>query len=204
MSISIYQLKPRFQQLLKPSLCWLNNRGVTPNQVTIAAILLSIVYGGVLTFIPWHGFWLVLPLILLLRMALNAIDGMLANHSDKKSNLGALLNEIGDQISDLALYLPFIVLPALNPLLLLATLFCAQLAEFAGVLAHSLNVTRRFDGPMGKSDRAVAFSLLAFMHWYQAEAIWLNILLILVLLLSVVTIFNRLHKALVASRPATP
>lgn len=204
MSISIYQLKPRFQQLFKPSLCRLNNRGVTPNQVTIVAMLLSIGYGIALAFIPWHGLWLALPLILLLRMALNAIDGMLANHSGNKTNLGALLNEMGDQVSDLALYLPFIILPAINPLLLLATLFCAQLAEFAGVLAHSLNVTRRFDGPMGKSDRAAAFSLLAFMHWYQAAPLWLNILLMLILLLSAVTIFNRLRNALVASRPATP
>lgn len=204
MSISIYQLKPRFQQMLKPSLGWLNNRGITPNQVTIAAMILSIGYGGALAFIPWHGLWLGLPLILLSRMALNAIDGMLANHTGNKTNLGALLNEMSDQISDLALYLPFVMLPAINPLLLLATLFCAQLAEFAGVLAYSISRTRSFDGPMGKSDRAAAFSLLAFTHWYQAEPAWLNILLMLVLLLSVATVFNRLRSALVASRPTTP
>ncbi|WP_127956639.1 CDP-alcohol phosphatidyltransferase family protein [Serratia microhaemolytica] len=203
MNFSIYQLKPRFQQLLQPSLIWLSRKGITPNQVTLAAMALSIGYGTMLALLPWQGLWVALPLILLLRMALNALDGMLANACGNKTKLGALLNELCDQISDLALYLPFIVLSTLNPQLLLATLFCALLTEFAGVLACSIGVARRFDGPMGKSDRAVAFGLLAIMHSYQVTPLWLNSLLALVLLLSMLTIINRLRGALATSRPAT-
>lgn len=203
MSLSIYQLKPYFQQLLRPSLFWLDRHGITPNQVTLAAMALSLCYGGALALFPLHGLWLGLPLILLFRMALNAIDGMLANHSGNKTHLGALLNEMCDQISDLALYLPFILLQDINPLLLLATLFCALLAEFAGVLACSIGAARRFDGPMGKSDRAAAFGLLALIVWAQATPIWINGLLTIMLLLASVTIINRLRHALAASRPET-
>jgi CDP-diacylglycerol--glycerol-3-phosphate 3-phosphatidyltransferase len=35
-------------------------------------------------------------------MALNAIDGMLAREHDMQSPLGAMLNELGDVLSDVA------------------------------------------------------------------------------------------------------
>lgn len=45
-------------------------------------------------------------------MALNAIDGMLAREFNQQSTLGAILNEVGDIISDAALYLAFAFCPA--------------------------------------------------------------------------------------------
>ena len=46
-------------------------------------------------------------------MMLNALDGMLAREFDRPTPLGALLNEIGDLVSDAALYLPLaLLLPA--------------------------------------------------------------------------------------------
>ena len=42
-----------------------------------------------------------------LRMAFNAIDGMLAREFGQQSALGAFLNELTDVVSDAALYLPF-------------------------------------------------------------------------------------------------
>lgn len=204
MTLSVYQLKPHFQKLLRPSLSQLELWGITPNQVTLAAMAMSIGYGCALAFISSRGLWLGLPLILLLRMAMNAIDGMLANQTGNKTHLGALLNELCDQIADLALYLPFVVLPHISSALLLATLFGALLAEFAGVLACSIGATRRFDGPLGKSDRAAAFGLLALLHWTQASPLWLNGLLALMLLLAIVTIINRLRQALLASWPEIP
>ena len=46
---------------------------------------------------------LLIPVVLVLRMALNAIDGMLAREHGMRTRLGALLNELGDVISDSAL-----------------------------------------------------------------------------------------------------
>jgi phosphatidylglycerophosphate synthase len=39
-------------------------------------------------------------------MALNALDGMLARECNQQTRLGAILNETGDVISDIALYFP--------------------------------------------------------------------------------------------------
>lgn len=204
MSISIYQLKPRFQQLLRPFLDLLTRLGITPNQVTLAAMVLSVAYGAALALAPQcPGLWLGLPFFLLLRMALNAIDGMLANATGKKTALGALLNELCDQVSDAALYLPVALLAGISAHLVVLVVVFALLAEFSGVLACSIGVARRFDGPMGKSDRAFAFGLLGLLEWGGVAPFWHNALLAAVLVLSLVTIFNRVRQALLLSPPET-
>src|SRR5512139_3436853 len=109
---SVYDLKPRFQALLRPLVATLARRGVTANQVTIAAVLLSLVGGALIAWRPFDA-WplLLLPLILLLRMGLNAIDGMLAREHSQQSKLGAILNELGDVVGDAAMYLPLALRP---------------------------------------------------------------------------------------------
>lgn len=205
MSISIYQLKPRFQQLLRPALAALARRGVTPNQVTLGAMLLSVAYGAALAAWPGHAaLWFGLPLFLLLRMALNAIDGMLATATGNKTPLGALLNEVCDQVSDAALYLPFALAAGVSAPLVVLVVVAALLAEFSGVLAQAIGAPRGFEGPMGKSDRAFAFGLVALLVGAGVAPAWSNGLLGLVLLLSALTVFNRLRRALRLCAPGTP
>ena len=84
--MSIYALKPKFQNLLRPLVRRLYNRGVTANQVTLAACAVSVAVGILLSLgaqIP-ALFWL-LPVWLFVRMALNAVDGMLAREFGQQS-----------------------------------------------------------------------------------------------------------------------
>ena len=106
--MTLYDIKPAFQQLLRPACNRLAQAGVTANQVTIAAMLLSIV-SGIALVVLHESRWILLlvPVVLIVRMALNAIDGMLAREHRMQSALGGLLNELGDVISDIALYVPF-------------------------------------------------------------------------------------------------
>lgn len=101
-------------------------------------------------------------------MTLNALDGMLARECNQKTRLGAILNETGDVISDIALYLPFLFLPESNASLVILMLFCTILTEFCGLLAQTINGIRGYVGPFGKSDRALIFGLwgwpLPFIH----------------------------------------
>ena len=204
MSLSTYQLKPRFQQLLRPMLASLERNGITPNQVTLATMMLSLAYGAVLAATPrTTAVWLGLPFVLLLRMSLNAIDGMLATATGNHTALGALLNEICDQVSDAALYLPFALATGILAPLVVLVVVAALLVEFAGVLAPTIGTARRFDGPMGKSDRAFAFSMLALMLGLGATPVWCNGLLALVLTLAGLTILNRLRRALRACGQGT-
>jgi len=195
---SIYQLKPAFQNLLRPLVRQLAKSGVTANQVTLAAALLSVLLGAVLAVFS-HINWLfaLLPVWMLLRMALNAIDGMLAREFDQQSKLGAYLNELSDVIADSALYLPFALLPGINAPLLVSLALLAVVSEYAGVLGLMVGATRRYDGPLGKSDRAFAFGLLGLLvalGW--PSAVWINALLALLLVFSLITLYNRVKQGL--------
>eukprot|EP01133_Synstelium_polycarpum_P028961 gene28961-35306_t len=105
---TLYSIKPAFQNLLRPLATGLVSTGATANQVTIAATIISVVAGALIALFPQNAllFWL-LPLVLFVRMALNAIDGMMAREFEQASKLGAYLNELGDIVSDVALILPF-------------------------------------------------------------------------------------------------
>ncbi len=196
--MTIYQLKPAFQNLLRPICRALAARGITANQVTIAALLLSMAT-GLAIWLSTGARWalVLLPIVLFVRMALNAVDGMLAREHDMKSPLGAILNELGDVVSDTALYLPLAVVPGLVPSLVVPIVILAVISEMTGVLAVLIGAQRRYDGPMGKSDRAFAFGLLALLLAAGVPAgIWLNVALAVVLLLLALTIFNRAKRAL--------
>lgn len=198
--MSIYALKPRFQALLRPLAGHLYRAGVTANQVTVAACAGSVALGVWLALEPGASFLLV-PLWLAIRMALNAVDGMLAREFGQASPLGAYLNELGDVISDCALYAPFALLPGSDPWLVGAIVVLAIISEMAGVLAVSAGGGRRYDGPMGKSDRAFVFGALGLLVGLgiplgQAFT-WLWSAVIVLLLL---TIFNRVKRGASAAR----
>ena len=160
--MSVYALKPVFQDLLRPLVRQLHRAGCTANQVTSVAALLSIALGALLW---WQGagdrrLFLLLPLWMFLRMALNAIDGMLAREFGQKSKLGAMLNELGDVVSDAALYAPLALVAPFQPVWVAVVIVLATISEFAGALGPSIGADRRYDGPMGKSDRAAVFGAL--------------------------------------------
>src|SRR5206468_5649368 len=103
---SVYDLKPRFQGILRPMVGGLVAAGITPNQVTVAAVAGSIAVGAAVTQAGrLRALLLLLPLWLLARLALNAIHGMMAREHGLATRAGAVLNELGDVVSDLALYL---------------------------------------------------------------------------------------------------
>jgi len=195
---TIYDLKPVFQRTLRPLTGHLFRIGITANQVTLAALALSVVTGAALLLRPdSRAVLLLIPFVLFLRMALNAIDGMLAREHGMASRLGAVLNELGDVVSDAALYLPFAYLPGVNGLWVVLLVVTSIIAEMTGVVAVQIGASRRYDGPLGKSDRAFVFGLIALLLAVGFEpGAWLDGLLILAAALSAATIINRARHAL--------
>ena len=196
--MTIYDLKPRFQDLLRPSVRRLAAWGATPNQVTVVAMVLSGLAGALIVVTSGARWALVLiPVLALCRMALNAIDGMLAREHGMMTNLGAFLNELGDVISDAVLYLPLAVVPGVRGLLVVPAVYLAVMCEMTGTVATQVGASRRYDGPMGKSDRAFAFSLMALFLGIGIEpGLWCDLFLIVILVLQVRTIRNRVRGAL--------
>ena len=163
--MSIYDLKPKFQNLLRPLVIRLEQRGVTANQVTLTACAISVILGLILTALSgYHWLFILIPIWLFVRMALNAIDGMLAREFNQKSRLGGYLNEITDVVSDAALYLPFAFVHPFDALQIGLIIWLSALTEFCGVLGQVQGKTRRYDGPLGKSDRAFLFGVLGLVY----------------------------------------
>jgi CDP-diacylglycerol--glycerol-3-phosphate 3-phosphatidyltransferase len=193
---TLYDLKPGFQGLLRPLVGRLAGAGITANQVTIAACIASIILGADLAL--EHRGWILLPIFLVVRMALNAIDGMLAREHGQESRLGAVLNELTDVVSDAALALPVATLPGWNPLAVAGAIFFAALTEMAGVIGLTIGGVRRNDGPFGKSDRALVLGVLGAWLAFgwpvsglvreAAPAVWI--------VLCCATILQRVRRAL--------
>ena len=195
---SISGLKPAFQGVLRPVAGALARAGVTANQVTVAAVVLSLAAGATIALRP-DARWplLLLPVALVLRMALNAIDGMLAREHGMQSALGAMLNELGDVIADAGLYLPLALVPGFDPALVVVVVLLGVLAEMTGVVAVQIGAARRYDGPLGKSDRAFAFSVLAVLLGLGSPpGPWVTAALAAMAGLLIATIVNRARAAL--------
>lgn len=200
---SIYDLKPKFQDLLRPMVRQAAAAGVTANQVTVAACALSLGLGVWLCLpgTPPKAF-LALPLLLFVRMALNAVDGMLAREFGQKSALGAYLNELCDVVADSFLYLPFAFQPGFGALETGAVILLSAVSELAGVLGLMAGASRRYDGPMGKSDRAFWFGLAALLYGLAGTASPLAayVFMSAMALLLMVTIANRVRRGLAEAR----
>lgn len=198
---SVYDLKPAFQNLLRPVCRRLAEWGVTANQVTLGALALSLIAGAIVALAGAAPpvLWLV-PVVLFLRMALNAIDGMLAREHGQASRLGALLNELADLVSDVALYLPFALI--LWPGWIVTIVILALIVEAAGILGPMIGASRRYDGPFGKSDRALIFSSIAVLiaSGTVSPAV-VNWFLPVLVLMAVATVANRALSALAEDAP---
>jgi len=200
---SIYDLKPAFQRLLRPLVARLVRAGVTPNQVTFGALLLSAAVGAVVAWTRARWSLLLLPPALFARMALNAVDGMMAREHAMKTRLGSLLNELGDVVSDALLYLPLALVPGWPAVAVVCAVVLAGASELAGVAAVQAGASRRYDGPMGKSDRAAVFGALGLALGLGAPAgRWLDVVLWIVVALLALTIGNRVRKAVREGEPA--
>ena len=165
--ISIYKIKPKFQQLLMPLLKLLRRLGISPNSITLFSILLSFV----IACFFWNtsdnsSYFLIVAFGLLLRMMLNALDGMMARIYKLQSKLGEILNEVGDIISDVAIYFPLILFESLEVEIAIIFILLSIINEFCGLIAKVISRERRYDGPMGKSDRAFLVGVICIIYYF--------------------------------------
>ena len=135
-------------------------------------------------------------------MAMNAIDGLMAKERGQATPAGAVLNEISDVVADAALYLPFALVPGLNAPLAVLAVVAGSVAEMTGALGPMIGVKRNYAGPLGKSDRALAFGLLAVLIGMGlTPGLWSTLYLAALLLLGALTILNRGRRIVAEAKP---
>ena len=165
--ISIYKIKPKFQKVLMPILKLLRGLRISPNAITIFSIILSFA----LSYFFWNNsdnslYLLIVAFGLFLRMMLNALDGMMARIYNLQSKLGEILNEVGDIVSDVAIYFPLILFESLRIEIAIIFILLTIINEFCGLMAKVISRKRRYDGPMGKSDRAFLIGIICIVYYF--------------------------------------
>ena len=107
------------------------------------------------------------------------------------------MNEIGDVVSDAALYAPFALVAPFGALGIAVIILLSILTEFTGAMGPLVGASRRYDGPMGKSDRAVLFGALGL--WVGVSAplpAWVQWAVAVVAMLLVLTVVNRVRAGI--------
>ena len=195
--VATLDTKPFFQRRLRPATRVIARAGVTPNQVTVASMALSIVAGAAL--LTWReAAWPLLTVcaVLLVRVAFNHIDGMLAREHDMRTPLGGILNELGDVVCDAALYLPLAVVPGMPAAPIVALVVLGVISEMTGVAATTIGASRRNDGPMAKKPRGLVIGSIALATALGAQpGPWLEAVLAAALVLQAATVIIRISGA---------
>jgi CDP-diacylglycerol---glycerol-3-phosphate 3-phosphatidyltransferase len=153
---SLTLLKPLVRRALRPVARRLYEAGVTANQVTSTSLIGSVLVGALLCrFADYSSSFAMLPAWLVARTAFAAVDGTLAIEFGQKSRLGGVLNEVGDVVSDIALFSPLAFVPPFSGASIALVVCFAAMSEFVGVAGTMLSGTRRLEGPLGKVDRSI-------------------------------------------------
>ena len=191
----LYSVKPRFQSLLAPIADSLAERGVNPDLLTYAATGLGAISGTALALSPRAPALLwTIPAFCAARLGLNALDGMVATRRGVARSWGKVLNELCDRLSDIAFFAPLLLLPTINPLWASAALATLLLVPFVGVLGETVVGARQYGGSMGKADRMAWLGLAAVASALLSSELPLQLLPIVLVGGSLVTLCQRLER----------
>jgi CDP-diacylglycerol--glycerol-3-phosphate 3-phosphatidyltransferase len=156
----IYLLKPAFQRSLGGIERWLVERRVHPDWLTGLALVLSI-GGGVCLYLAAEQRWLLalVPVVAVVRTALNALDGLVARSTGLARPWGEVLNELSDRVADVSLIGGLAVASPANLLLGTGALVAMLLSSYLAILSKAAGGQRQYMGPMGKADRMVLLAI---------------------------------------------
>jgi CDP-diacylglycerol--glycerol-3-phosphate 3-phosphatidyltransferase len=192
------------EKILHPAANILFNDGVRAVHVTLCAALICVAVGMLVAAFAFHV-WIfsLIPVWMLIRLAFNAIEAQLASEFGQHSRFGTCAHELSRVVAEIALFLPFSVVPKVSLLLVLLVTLLSILSEFAGLLGPLIKASRRRDGPMTSNLRTLFFGVFGagLASGYLPTAP-INIMLAMMAVLLLVTIGRRIRRAVEeASKP---
>ncbi len=162
--MGLYDIKPRFRAILTPiadGLSW-----VHPDIITLLGLAASGFALSAIVYAPQHPWMLFLvPWWLFVRIASNALDGLVAQRTGKARPFGEVLNEGVDRLSDVTLLLGLGLTPWASFAQAAWTTIAVLLSSYAGLLGKSVGVGREYGGVLGKADRMLWMGLTALIAW---------------------------------------
>lgn len=174
--MDLYATKGAVNARLVPLVDRLAKAGITPDMVTLAAVPVAVLGGACLLISPSApALLLIIPLLVILRLVLNLIDGNMARRTGKIHPRGELYNELGDRLADIAFLAPVAFLPGASPQIVLLGVLMGVMASYVGITARAAGGERIYRGILSKPGRMtllVACCLWAFIAGPTDTTAW--------------------------------
>jgi len=194
--VGLYGLKPASQRLVRPLEDLLVARGVNPDAITGAAIVVSAA-GGLCLGLAGQAppLLLAVPVLAAIRLVLNILDGSVARRTGQARPIGELWNELGDRVGDVLFIGGLAFHPAVEPRLALTAVIAAVLASYVGITARAAGGRRQYGGVMSKPGRMIVLALAAPAAYLTGDGRLLAAAAGLILIGSLVTLVQRVATA---------
>ncbi|MFI6387428.1 CDP-alcohol phosphatidyltransferase family protein [Nonomuraea sp. NPDC050540] len=167
----LYALKPWYAARLGGVRALLVAREVPPWAITAAGVAFAAAAGAVLATAPAGPLAaLAVALLLAARLACANLDGGVARESGRATRFGAVVNELGDRLAELAVLAGCLVLAP--PALVASAALAATLPSWVALAGAAAGARRAQGGPVGKTERCVLLVAFALTGW----APWLIVL----------------------------
>lgn len=195
-------LKSRGSAWAKNIASFLAGTGITPNQISILSVVMSLCSLILFYFSQDHKYFLLLAAVFIqLRLLCNLFDGMVAVEHKKKTASGDIFNDAPDRFADLfiimGLSLSIRDLPYAIHIGWAASVF-AIMTAYIRVLGRSVGTESYFIGPMAKQHRMFLITLTAIIEFglsfTQVSFSLSYIILIIIFIGSLFTTFRRLNR----------
>jgi CDP-diacylglycerol--glycerol-3-phosphate 3-phosphatidyltransferase len=178
--VSIYSIKPAFQRRLLFARDVFVRRGISADSLTALGLGLSTM--GAIALVLSNQMPLLLftiPVWAMGRIALNALDGMVAVADGSARPYGEVLNEVCDRLSDTAWFIALAIL--VDPVMALGALVLILISSYIGTVVKAAGGTRIYSGTMGKADRMILLSIASVAaYFWGLRALTLFVLLVLI------------------------
>jgi len=168
--MALYDVKPRFRALLQGLVPLL--KSIHPDWITLMALGCSLVAAALFQITPAHRWaFLAIPLLLFVRIALNALDGMVAQATGKARPFGEVLNEATDRLSDTTILLGIAVSPLSSLAWGTAAIVAVLFSSYLGILGKAVGAGRQYGGVLGKADRMLYLGLTCVAAFFLGNPI---------------------------------
>ena len=190
--MGIYAIKPKFQSFLSPITNWLIKNKISPTTLNFFGLVLSILAGLCIYYSNLEPlFLLLIPLLVFIRTAVNALDGLVSRALGLASAFGEVLNEFLDRISDVFIFFSIALLEENLLVIGSVAVIVILLNSYLSIVSKAAGGKRQYGGIMGKADRMIYLGLFALVVFLTKNSELWKYFLWFILVGTVITLIQR-------------
>ena len=189
-----------FREKLEPILekigVLFSSTGLSPNKLSLIGFLIaitsSIIFGLNLSLESILNSSIIGSIIILIAGFFDVIDGSVAKITKKTSSKGAFLDSVLDKISETTIFLGIAIGSLANPILCLIAVSSSLLVSYTRSRAETLGLNLSGVGFGERAERLLILSIMGLIPLPHS----LEYGVIIIIIISTITVIQRIYKAL--------